>query len=527
MAKYSYEITIPNAGTFIVDSDKELNDTEAYQAAMQSMQTPRTAIQDFMRGTGITARGLAPVVLGAGTGALVGGPPGALIGSFTLPTAELATRTANVLLPESMQIPSPYGAVENLMTRAGLPVPETTGERALQAASEALASTGTQVMTAPRVAQTATTSFGRGVSEMLGATPIRQVTAAPVSAAVSQGVGETYGTVPGMLAGMAVSAPFGIGAKPTGGEKVPSINELKQTSRNLYDIADKSGVTFKKNAFGSFANKAIADLRAEGVDPTLTPKADAALRRLEVASKSPLTLSEVDQLRRVALIAVTSNDAADRAFGGKLIDRLDNFVENAQPNQFSVSDPKAIEALKEARDLWKKNKKAQVLETIFDTAELRAEANYTQSGMEQALRSRLVSLAANEKLMRQFNKTEQAAIREAAKGGKLQNFLRYVGKLAPTSVIPAVGSAYLGQQMFGAQGMLAGMAPAATGYAARAGATKMGITNFKLLEDMLKLGREPRTPVSGVSPIIMRGLLSLPNQQLNVTEEDLQPFLSR
>lgn len=527
MAKHSYEITIPNSGTYVIDSDKELSDSEAYQAVMQSLQPPRTAGQEFMRGIGITTRGVAPVALGAGAGALVGGPPGALVGSFAVPAAELATQTANVLLPESMQIPSPYGAIEGLLTKAGLPVPETTGERALQAASEAVSSAGTQVLTAPRTAQTATTGFGRGIAEMLGQSPIRQVTAAPVSAAVAQNVGETYGQVPGMVAGMVASAPFGVGTKSIGGEKVPSIDELKATSRSLYDIADKSGVTFKQSAFDQFANKTIADLRAEGVDPTLTPKADAALRRMQDASKNPLTLSEVDRLRRIALIAVTSNDAADRTFGSKLIDKLDNFVETANPNQFFVNNPKAVDALKEARDLWKKNKKAQILETIFDTAELRAEANYTQSGMEQALRSRLVNLSANEKLMRQFNKTEQAAIREAAKGGKLQNFLRYVGKLAPTSVIPAVGGAYLGQQMFGAQGMLAGMAPAATGYAARAGATKMGITNFKRLEDMLKLGREPRTPVSGVSPIIMRGLLSLPNQQLNVTEEDLAPFLSR
>lgn len=529
MAKYSYEITIPDKGTFVIDSDKEMSDAEAYQAVIQSSQQPtqRSAGQEFMRGAGITTRGLAPVALGAGAGAVLGGPPGALVGSFAVPAAEAVTRGVNVLLPQSMQIPSPYGAVEGLMTKLGFPVPETTSERALQAASEAIGATGTQVATAPAMAKAATTGFGRGISEMLGSQPARQVTAAAPSAIASQVVGERFGPIPGMVAGMASSAPFAIGAKSTPQDYVPTTQELKQTAGRLYDLADNSGVRFKQNEFASFAAKTINELRKEGVDPTLTPKANAALQRLQDSVNDPMTLSNVDRLRKIALIAATSKDPADRTFGGKLIERIDSFVENAGPSQFAVNDPKAIEALKDARGLWKQGKKAQILETIFDTAELRAEANYTQSGMEQALRSRLVNLAANEKLMRSFNKTEQAAIREAAKGGKLQNFMRYVGKLAPTSVIPAVGGAYLGSQMFGPTGTLAGAIPAVVGAGSKTIATKMGINNFQRLEDMLKLGREPRTPVSGVSPIIMRGLLSSPQQPLDVTSEQLQQIYGR
>ncbi len=524
MAKYSYEITVPDKGTFVIDSDKEMSDAEAYQAVLQSEKAPvqRTAGQEFVRGAGITARGAAPVALGAGAGMLLGGPPGALVGSFTVPAAEMATKGANLLLPQSMQIPSPYGAIEGLLTKIGLPVPETTGERVMQSVAEAVSGTGVQTATSPSMAKAATTPFGRNIAETIGAQPVRQLAAAGPSAAASQIVGERFGPVPGMIAGMATAAPFGIGAKPTQQDYIPTTQELKQTASRLYDVADQSGVMFKRNEFSTFAAKTINDLRKEGVDPTLTPKANAALQRLQDSVNDPMTLSNVDRLRKIALIAATSNDPADRTFGGKLIERIDSFVENSGPSQFAVSDPKAIEALKEARGLWKQGKKTQVLETIFDTAELRKDANFTQSGMEQALRSRLVNLAANEKLMKSFNKTEQAAIREAAKGGSMQNFLRYVGKLAPTSIIPMAGSAYLGSQMFGPSGSLAMAIPPAVGAAARTGATKMGISNFKRLEDMLKLGREPRTPVSGVSPIIMRGMLASPNQQLDVTPEELQ-----
>ena len=522
MAKFSYEITIPNQGTFVIDSDKELNDSQAYNAVLSSLQPERTAGQEFMRSAGIVLRGAAPVAAGATAGLMAGGVPGALVGSMTVPAAEIATQAANVVLPQSMQIPSPTAGIEQLLTKAGLPQPETRGERVLQSVSGALTGAGTQLATAPAMAKAATTELGRYTAEQLAQQPVRQFAATAPAAAASQVTGEEFGAVPGMAAGMLASAPFAIGAKSKPVEQIPTTSELKATASRLYDVADKSGVVFKSKPFTAFANQTASELRKEGVDPTLTPKAEAALNRLNQASNQPLTMSELERLRRVALIAATSNDSADRTFGGKLIEKIDNFVENAPDSSFAVKDKKGIEALKEARGLWKQSKKAQVLETIFDVAELRSEANYTQSGMEQALRSRLVNLAANEKMMRGFNKTEQEAIREVAKGGSMQNFFRYVGKLAPTSVIPAVGGAMLGTQMFGTSGAIGAAAPAAIGAASRAIATRQGINQFQKLEDMLRLGRQPRTPVSGVSPIITRGLMSPQVEPLNVTEEQLR-----
>lgn len=480
---------------------------------------PRTAGEEFVRGAGLTARGVAPVATGAGLGFMVGGPPGALAGSLALPLAEIGTQAANVILPQQYQIPSPSGSVENLLTQLGLPVPETTRERMIQSAGGALGGTAAQLTTLPSIAKTATTEVGRGIASQMAAQPSRQFAAAAPSAMVSQSVGEDYGPVAGMLAGTAASLPFAAGLKPREVDVIPTTEELKATAGKLYKFADDSGVSFKKNAFQSFATKTAAELRKEGVDPTLAPKAEAALKRLEDSATQPITLSELDRLRRIALIAAMSETAADRNFGGQLIQRIDDFIEKASPNQFRVQDPKAIDALKEARQLWKQGKKTQILEKLFDVAELRAETNFTQAGMEQALRSRLTNLAVNEKLMRSFSKTEQEAIRDAARGGSLQNFFRYVGKLAPTSVIPAAGGFYMGQQIFGPEaGPITATIPAAAGAISRNLATSQGLQRYSELEKMLRLGRRPRTPVSSVTPVVTRGLIS---SQEPVTQEEL------
>ena len=369
-----------------------------------------------------------------------------------------------------------------------------------------------------------TTLYILGATEayQLAQQPVRQFAATAPAAAASQVVGEEFGAAPGMIAGMAASVPFAVGAKPKPTEVIPSIEELKKTSGTLYKFAEDAGVAFKRNDFSGFVGNLRKEMFKEGLDQQIHPTVYRAIERMSDIPKRPITLEEIDILRRVAGASIKSNNADERRLGAILTDRLDKFVEGAGRGQLVSGNDKAIEALTEARNLWKQGKKAQILENIFDVAELRSEANYTQSGMEQALRSRLVNLAANEKAMRQFNKTEQAAIREAAQGGSMQNFFRYVGKLAPTSVIPAVGGAMLGTQMFGTSGAVGAAVPAAVGAASRAIATRHGINQFQNLENMLRLGRQPRTPVSGVSSVITRGLVSPQVEPLNVTEEQLR-----
>ena len=47
----TYEITIPGSGTYQVQSDRDLSDAEAYNAAL-SQATPRGMGEEFIRGAG-------------------------------------------------------------------------------------------------------------------------------------------------------------------------------------------------------------------------------------------------------------------------------------------------------------------------------------------------------------------------------------------------------------------------------------------------------------------------------------------
>ena len=87
MAKFSYEVTIPNSGTYEVDSDKELSDAEAYKYALAqakpSAQTSQTTppksggLADLLIGAAETALTLGT----AATGGLFGTVGGAITGA--------------------------------------------------------------------------------------------------------------------------------------------------------------------------------------------------------------------------------------------------------------------------------------------------------------------------------------------------------------------------------------------------------------------------------------------------------------
>ena len=85
MAKFTYEITIPNSGTYEVGSDKELTDAQAYQYALQqaapatqtSQRGKSNSIVDRILGVGETALTLGT----AATGGLFGTIGGAITGA--------------------------------------------------------------------------------------------------------------------------------------------------------------------------------------------------------------------------------------------------------------------------------------------------------------------------------------------------------------------------------------------------------------------------------------------------------------
>ncbi len=479
----------------------------------------------------LLARGAIPVATGAGVGAMVGGAPGALIGSMALPMADLAalgSKYLENLIRQARGVPetkgfSPSGEVSKALANIGLPEPTSTGERVIEAVGGGLAGVGTQLPALGRLATTATTEAGRSLAGRMAQAPVAQTVVAAPAAGTAQYVGETTeNPLLGMAAGMAVGSTAGL--RPRQVEKGLTAEQLRIRADIAYRNAEKAGVVVSPESLKAKVPQFEKLLKEEGFVPGLHKELDTVLGELQREVNTPKTLRELDQLRRTLKAPAKFFDNPDQQrITGRLVDEFDDYVNNLSAKDLAVEGGKVKTATKEltkARNFYAKSRKADEIDELFRRAEIRAGANFTQSGLENSLRQELKSLSLNKKRFSMFSSTEQNAIEAAAKGGNLQNVLRNIGKYAATSPIPTgLGGglgAGIGAMLGGVPGAVIGGALVPTiGGAARTGATRIGLNRLEEIQRMVSLGRMPEiqartrlVPVTG-----LRGLLASPVDQ--------------
>ena len=532
-------IDIPKVGEVeFPDSMSEQEVNAAAKRLYDQANAPVAETSDMARAGQLLARGAAPVAAGAGIGALVGGAPGALIGSMALPIGDLAGMGSAAIenairrmrgIPETQGF-SPSQAVSRGMAQMGLPEPTSTGERVIEAVGAGVGGAATQLPALGRLATTAATEGGRRLAGQFAQAPITQTIVSAPAAAASQYVGETTeNPLLGLAAGVGVGALGGI--RPQIRERAPTPEQLRNMSELQYTNATKAGVVVSPESLQAKLPSFNEALKVEGYDPGLHPQLNAVVARLQQETDAPKTLKELETLRRIVKAPTRTFDNPDQQrIAYRLLDEFDDYVDNLKPADLvgaAKESKTATNALSKARNLYARSKKSDVMSDILERAEIKAGANFTQSGLENSLRQELKSLALNKKRMAGFTKAEQDAIQAAAKGGNVQNVLRYFGKYAPTSVIPAgIGSgigAGIGAAVGGPVGAAIGSAVVPTvGAAARAGATRIGMNRLQELQDMIALGRMPenqrRTRLMGVTGI--RGLLSSPEERQQLIDEE-------
>lgn len=465
----------------------------------------------------IATRGAAPSIVGGLAGGAVAGPGGALLGSMALPVGDALNSFLNMISGgvnkvASTDIPAlqmPSQVVSNYMTQAGLAQPESRGERLIEAGAGGIGSTLAQLPNLAKLGVQAATPMAREVATRLAEAPARQAAVSAPSAAAAQYATEVTGSpIAGMIAGGATGAIGGV--KTRKAESAPTAAQLKEQASVAYQRSAEAGAVIKPESLENAGNSIVSKVSSKiAIDPEVDTGAMAINRRLTKTFNEPQTLEQLDLTRQF----IRSEQAAGGRSGEyarQALKEFDSYINNLGQKDILAGDSaKAINSLKDARDLWKRSNKTQVIEDILQSAELRS-GNYSQSGIENAVRQKLVSLADSED-MKFFSLGEQEAIRSAAKGGKVQNVLRWMGKLSPSSVVAAGAGSYIGASMFGPAGAV--IAPA-VGYGAKLGATKMRMDQLQNLQDLIALGRAPTTdartkyiPVTG-----LRGLLATENQ---------------
>ena len=323
-----------------------------------------------------------------------------------------------------------------------------------------------------------------------------RIASAVIPAVASEAAGQaTKGTAfePAARIGGALLAPAGVGlVKRTGAsianalskapvksivdEAAPTVSQLKEASGNLYDEVfqnpDKN-VIISKNALSRLSKK-VQNIATEfGYKPRLNPKTKDVIDDIMNLPKSNSTLMGLEMSRRVATNVAQDRLTSDGKLSGQITKAITDFMDDLDdvdiigtqaqgiaqnvkttPNALTVpgsvqpggvADLTGPSILKNARSTYRTIKKSQTIQNIINNADITAGVNYSQAGVDQALRRGFADLAKNPKRMGQFTLEEQTAIKLAAKGTNVQNALKFLGKFAIRGPVSAGVTSFLGQ----------------------------------------------------------------------------------
>jgi len=358
-----------------------------------------------------------------------------ITGVSAVPAAMADFLTGGISLATGTPIKPSSQALQEVMTRIGLPEPQGMLERAVQTGASAMAGTGAQ----------AAASQGIPALAALSANLPQQVAAAAGGGVAGQAVGETTtaitgnplagigaGLVAGVLGGAGSKAAAKIGQLP----KSPvTIDDIKAQASKSYKTVDQQGVAIKPKSVLDMLNNAENTLIRENFNPLLEthkPVAQVLDQLRAMTGTQRVSFTKLEQMRSAANGLKTSNEAATRNFAGALVDEIDNYIGSIKGNDLIAGQgglDKAVSSVQSARKDWRNMSKATILEDALNIAEARAlDAKASEN---ELIRRQLINLASNKKKMKQFSEAEQNAIKSVAKGGTGDTVLSLIARFNP------------------------------------------------------------------------------------------------
>lgn len=350
-------------------------------------------------------------------------------------------------LGSESRIPS-FAQAQSQMLGQVLPTPETTTERAVQAGTQAMASTAGLAKLAPSVPALA--------SDMA-----RQIPSAAVAGLVSQPVAEKVKDITGSdLAALVAGVGFGtVGAATTGKVlsatapgKAPlfTMEEVKKRASDSYNKMDSQGVSIQPKSTLNLVDDIKVALDTEGRMIPATDQANSVNATLaqvtKIINQQPqgVSFTALEKIRSTLNDLRMSSDADISRLGGIAVSKVDDYISNLSGKDILAGKAgldAAVKNVMSARKDWRNASRASVLDDALNVAE--AKKLDPKASESELIRRGFINIAANKDKMNLFNKTEQNIIKSVAQGGTLDPVLTLAAQFSPLrSKLAAAGGAY-------------------------------------------------------------------------------------
>jgi hypothetical protein len=229
---------------------------------------------------------------------------------------------------------------------------------------------------------------------------------------------------------------LGAGTGVLKGAVTPKVSgsELRGVAAAQYDALKNSNLTIDGNAFRSNAQTVIGQLEANAFHEMDEPKTFRAMKEV-LDGTGDIGMTDIMVLdRRLSKIQRTATEPSEREAASQARDILTTYLNQIPKSQVKGGNPGDIDTLRKAAGNWRSMLRGEQVERAVRRGEDRAAVSGSGANVENAIRQKILGIIDNEKESRKFSDAEVDAMRELARGGTLRNFLRKIGKLAPTGV---------------------------------------------------------------------------------------------
>ena len=264
----------------------------------------------------------------------------------------------------------------------------------------------------------------------------------------------------------------------------PTVDSLRRVKNEAYNAADEAGIFFQPADMQRLYRRAEAITAFRDVVEEADPQTKAALTMLQNYRNQQVSLGVLDNIRQGLSKRYKNSGYSDQAILD-MIDAVDEIIQTSGPGN---------ELMLAARSANNAYKKAELIDFAFDKAQRSADAAGTGGNMQNRYRQ-VINNILNSNDIRFFNDQEVSLMRSFVEGDTLDNVLRVVGKLDPSS-----GGLMLALNVGAYMAEPSSIAAGAAGAAGRAAAEGRTAEKAQGIFDLIATGQMPAPRQALVPP---------------------------
>lgn len=356
----------------------------------------------------------------------------------------------------------------------------------------------------------------RGAQAPMGL--LRLEAASSVGSGVGQQAAEDMGGGPvaqflgGLLGG---GAPIAASRLMREAPQAPTIGDLRDRADAAYERVRGSSAQIDPQSRDDLRAALQATTRDDMLDEVMHPNAYRALQVFDERVPQNATVADLDRFRQfISNNVAGSSVSGESRIGMGMRDAIDEAIERMAQGQPTGSPAQsAFDDLLEGRDAYRR---AEALDTLsgetglLTSAERRAATSGTGGNVINTIRQNIRRILDNPNLRRGYTDDELQIMEEIVAGTRLENNLRRLGRLSPTTgglqLLTNIGAVGAGALSGSGATTAAAMAPFAAGYVGQQAAEHMTLRNTQALMDMIANGAP--LPGRGITDPEMRAMIT-------------------